>query len=205
LLTGEYPFGVFLDAAVNVKTKNRSPWPKFMTSNRQLAPLALQLQAIVENCLNYDPAARPTALDITKQCQDLCYLSVEREIGTVQNLIQNNYSGFAHGPNETVFFSMAQRAPTRQTISGYATQVLQGTPNVEHIQYCCLKNDAAIAISYACYNHAPPTSSEAGLPTKNKAGTCRLYCWIDPVYLIGAAPKVSQLFSNQLVTFTKLR
>ncbi|MCC7679902.1 serine/threonine-protein kinase [Janthinobacterium sp. FW305-128] len=106
LLTGEYPFGVFLDAAVNVKTKNRVPWPGFMTSNRQLTPLALQLQALVEKCLSYNPNDRPTASEISKQCQDLCYLSVEREIGTVQNLIQNNYSGFAQGPTEKVFFSM---------------------------------------------------------------------------------------------------
>jgi len=106
LLTGEYPFGVFLDAAVNVKTKNRAPWPPFMTSNRQLTPLALQLQMIVEKCLSYDPPDRPSAIDIAKQCQDLCYLSVEREVGTVQRLIQNDYSGFAKGPKEEVFFSM---------------------------------------------------------------------------------------------------
>lgn len=114
LLTGEYPFGVFLDAAVNVKTKNRAPWPIFMTSNRQLTPLASQLQSIVEKCLSYDPNDRPTALEISKQCQDLCYLSVEREIGTVQNLIQNSYSGFAQGPTEKVFFSMESvYGPTR--------------------------------------------------------------------------------------------
>lgn len=106
LLTGEYPFGVFLDAAVNVKTRNRAPWPPFMTANRQFAPLARELQAIVEKCLSYDAADRPSAQDISRDCQELCYLSVERHEGVVQNLIQNSYSGFVQSARGPVFFSM---------------------------------------------------------------------------------------------------
>ncbi len=105
LLTGEFPFGVYLEAAVNVKNKNRKPWPPFMTSNSQFAPLAQELKAVVDSCLEYDPDARPSAIDIAQKCEELCYLAVERYEGKVQNLIQNGYSGFIAGDVDT-FFSM---------------------------------------------------------------------------------------------------
>jgi serine/threonine protein kinase, bacterial len=105
LLTGDYPFGVYLEAAVNVKNRDRKAWPLFMIGNSQYAPLARELQAVVDSCLEYDPAARPSAQDIVNRCENLCYLSVERHEGIVQNLIQNNYSGFITG-NHNAFFSM---------------------------------------------------------------------------------------------------
>jgi serine/threonine-protein kinase len=114
LLTGEYPFGVFLDAAVNVKSNTRLPWPDFMTANAQFAPLAKELQVIVDSCLIPDVKARPKASDIVAQCQQLCYLSVDREEGVVENIIQNGYSGFASAGSKTVFFSMESvYGPTR--------------------------------------------------------------------------------------------
>ncbi|CAG9170359.1 serine/threonine-protein kinase [Cupriavidus pinatubonensis] len=106
LLTGEYPFGVYLDAAVNVRNRERKPWPAFMTTNAQFAPLARELQALVDSCLQYEPGDRPKADELVSRCQQLCYLSVDREEGTVSNLIQNGYSGFADGEREGVFFSM---------------------------------------------------------------------------------------------------
>lgn len=132
LLTGEYPFGIFLDAAVNVKTKNRKPWPTFMTDNRQFAPLAIELQEIVDKCLSYDPVDRPTAQEISEQCQKLCYLSVDREEGIVQKLIQNNYSGFAQGTSGSVFFSMESvygiRRPNSTTYKHICFSSFPGTP-----------------------------------------------------------------------------
>jgi serine/threonine protein kinase, bacterial len=51
ILTGDYPFGVYLQAAVNVQNQKRAPWPEFMTHNPQYKPLAEQLQNLVERCL----------------------------------------------------------------------------------------------------------------------------------------------------------
>lgn len=106
LLTGEYPFGVYLDAAVNVKNQTRKGWPAFMTSNAQFKPLAEELQVIVDKCLDYSPVNRPTADDLVDMCSDLCYLSVDRSEGTVTRIIQNGHSGFANTASGDVFFSM---------------------------------------------------------------------------------------------------
>ncbi|MBS1204078.1 MAG: protein kinase [Proteobacteria bacterium] len=106
LLTGEYPFGVYLDAAVNVKTKNRMDWPNFMTSNPQYQNLSMELQKIIDACLNYDPRSRPTAEDLVKDCETLCYLSEKRFVGRVNNLIQGGISGFIDGIPNNSFFSM---------------------------------------------------------------------------------------------------
>lgn len=122
LMAGEYPFGVFLDAAVNVKTQNRIDWPAFMTVNPQFEPLCRELQKIVDSCLEYDPAKRPSADDLVKMCQNLCYQTSERHEATVCRLIQNGYSGFAENSNHYVFFSIcsiygATRVPIGSRIS----------------------------------------------------------------------------------------
>lgn len=107
LLAGDYPFGVYLDAAVNVKTGNRKPWPQFMTMNPQFVPLALELQKIVDSCLQSTPSLRPSADDLVALTEGLCYISEERKIATVDRIIQNGYSGFATSQaGDTVFFSM---------------------------------------------------------------------------------------------------
>lgn len=106
LLTGEYPFGVFLDAAVNVKNKTRKAWPAFMSANPQFQPIASELVSIVEKCLNYNPDNRPSADELVSLCDELCYINVHRVEGVVNNFIQNGYSGFADGDGGRVFFSM---------------------------------------------------------------------------------------------------
>jgi serine/threonine-protein kinase len=106
LMAGEYPFGVFLDAAVNVKTQNRLDWPTFMTANPQFSPLCRELQEIIDSCLEYDPTKRPSADDLVNKCQNLCYQTSKRHEATVNRLIQNGYSGFASNPQHNVFFSI---------------------------------------------------------------------------------------------------
>lgn len=106
ILTGEFPFGVYLDAAVNVKNQTRKKWPAFMTVNPQYKPLALDLQNTIDRCLDYDPNKRPSADQLVKEFSGLCYINVHRSEGTVTNLIQNGYSGFTTDSDGGVFFSM---------------------------------------------------------------------------------------------------
>ncbi|MEH8015633.1 serine/threonine protein kinase [Rheinheimera muenzenbergensis] len=131
LLTGQYPFGVFLDAAVNVKNQVRAPWPDFMTSNPQFAPLAKELQSIIERCLAYAPNKRPTADELVSMCQNLCYLSSERFEGTVYRLINNGYSGFASNPEHSVFFNVHSMYGINQIKEGSQISYsrFHGTPN----------------------------------------------------------------------------
>ena len=82
LLTGKVPFGVYLQAAVNVQNQNREPWPAFMTS-------------------------KPSADELVEEISNLCFIGVDRQLGTVSRLIQNGYSGFVEGDDlVTTFFSM---------------------------------------------------------------------------------------------------
>lgn len=107
VMTGEYPFGVYLDAAVNVKNQTRAPWPAFMTSNIQYETIAKEMQGLVDRCLRYDPAARLTADQLVAEIQNLCCICVDREEGVVDKLIQNNFSGFVDSlDGVTSFFSM---------------------------------------------------------------------------------------------------
>jgi serine/threonine protein kinase, bacterial len=93
-LTGSYPFGVGFEAAANVKTHTRAPWPNFMTANPQFAPLCRELQSLVEYCLVYDSKKRPTADQLVERCEGLCCFVAPRSQGRVQNLLYNGEYGF---------------------------------------------------------------------------------------------------------------
>lgn len=83
LLTGRYPFGVGFEAAVNVKTGERVSWPAFMTAKAQFAPLARELQTLVDSCLIHEPDRRPAADAVAKKCKELCFDTAPRERGKV--------------------------------------------------------------------------------------------------------------------------
>jgi serine/threonine-protein kinase len=138
MLTGEYPFGVYLHAAVNVQNRNRAPWPSFMTSHPQYKPLAGELQSLVEQCLTYEPAKRPTADVLVNALSNLCYINVHRSEGNVDNLIQSGHSGFATGQDGTVFFSM-------ESVYG-------------------LKRPAAVQNNRICYSQFPGLPRHRGHP-----------------------------------------
>jgi serine/threonine-protein kinase len=89
-----------------------------MTSNPQYQSLSLELQKIIDDCLNYDPTLRPTAEELVKYCESLCYLSEKRFVGRVNNLIQGGISGFIDGTPKNSFFSM-------ESVYGSKTPILQ--------------------------------------------------------------------------------
>lgn len=106
LLTGEYPFGINFEAAVNVRNQTRKDWPAFMTAKAQFRPLAGELQEIVESCLQYQPDQRPSADDLIRTCSNLCYSTAERVECSVSELIQGGYSGLLTSSAGKFFFSM---------------------------------------------------------------------------------------------------
>ena len=130
LLTGEYPFGVFLEAAANVKNNDRKPWPAFMTKKPQFSPLSKELQAIVDSCLTPDIALRPTADQLIQQCEKLCYLSVDRRVGRVESIRGNGYFGFIDGEDEDAFFHIDSAYGTNlpQVDTNICYSTFPGTP-----------------------------------------------------------------------------
>jgi serine/threonine-protein kinase len=87
LLTGEYPFGEAMMVPVNIQNQKRAPWPDFMESKEQFAPLSRSLKEIVEACLEYDKAKRVSAPDLVLRCEDLCFMYTARCSGKVTNMI----------------------------------------------------------------------------------------------------------------------
>lgn len=132
LLAGDYPFGVYLQAAVNVQNRARTAWPRFMTSKPQFRPLSLELQAAVEACINYDLTGRPTADELVQMCSQFCYSTDIRMVGTVSSIIQNGYSGFLDTDAGSLFFSMdsvyGKRRPDAQTNTTVSVAAYPGLP-----------------------------------------------------------------------------
>jgi serine/threonine protein kinase, bacterial len=85
LLAGEYPFGEGMMVPVNVKGMNRAPWPRFLTSNPQFAPLCESIKSIAEMCLDYDKTKRIVASDLVQQCENLCFNCSSRSHGVVES------------------------------------------------------------------------------------------------------------------------
>lgn len=138
IVTGKVPFGVYLQAAVNVQNRNREPWPQFMISNPQYKNLSQQLQTIIEKCLQYDVSDRPSADEIVEEISELCFIGVERKVGSVDNLIQNDYSGFIDGEDGMkTFFS-------QESVYGIRTRANRG--------------------NRVCYSSFPGTPRDRGHP-----------------------------------------
>ena len=91
LMTGEYPFGEGMMVPVNVKNMSRIPWPSFLTSNRQFAPLCESLMSIVEKCLTYDKTKRLSAAHLVQQCEDLCFNYSIRDHGVVESKFYSQF------------------------------------------------------------------------------------------------------------------
>ena len=106
LLSGDYPFGVYLEAAVNVKNGQRKSWPNFITSHPQYGVLGKSLQDLAERCMVNDTSARLTADQLADELSTLCYISEPREVGTINRTIQNGYSAFCSTSDGDVFVSI---------------------------------------------------------------------------------------------------
>ncbi|EPY9770618.1 serine/threonine-protein kinase [Klebsiella variicola] len=83
ILTGEYPFGIGYMAIPGILSGKHVPYPDFITSNGQFAPLANEIIKIIEACLVSNPDDRPTADQLVSMCGLLCYPVCDREVGVI--------------------------------------------------------------------------------------------------------------------------
>lgn len=105
LLTGKEPYGRGLAAVTKIMAAEPPEFPGFMTVNPQFATLANQLIQIVLQCLQKDPAARPTADALVEQCGTLCYPLEARFFGYVREIKYRSW-GFIVVEDEDVFFHL---------------------------------------------------------------------------------------------------
>ncbi|WP_428969107.1 serine/threonine-protein kinase [Sphingomonas sp. Xoc002] len=102
ILTGIYPFGVNMMVPVNISNGTRADWPDGMVAKVQFAALVRELQAIIDRCTAKDPTHRPTADDIVKECENLCFCSSNRH-GKISS-VSGNTGRIRTASGTTAFF-----------------------------------------------------------------------------------------------------
>lgn len=105
IITGLLPFGSGLKAVNRIIIGEVEPHPAFMLANAQFAPLASELLEIVATCLKRDPTARPTADQLVRRCETLCYAATGRQEGKVRQ-IRFATQGFIEVSGRDTFFHM---------------------------------------------------------------------------------------------------
>ncbi len=108
LLTGSKPFGTGYRAVPAIQQAIVPELPRQVLAKAQFATLAGAIYDIIRQCLKKKPEDRPTADQLVKLCEGLCYSLTPRKFGEVSRLIYNGESGFIaiDGEND-VFFHMA--------------------------------------------------------------------------------------------------
>ena len=106
LATGKKPFGVGYVAVPAILAGDIPPLPGFVTQKTQFKPAAVEIYDIVKTCIRTNPDKRPTADQLVKQCESLCYPNTKREIGVISKF-DNRYWGFISPERgKEIFFHM---------------------------------------------------------------------------------------------------
>jgi len=85
IITGEKPFGAGLKAIPKILKGSRSPYPGFLFSNSQFRGISSEVTHVIDQCLQLNPADRPTADELVSQCSNLCYPEIQRLVGRLRN------------------------------------------------------------------------------------------------------------------------
>ena len=93
LLTGNKPFGSGLRAVRHIVDGKFDPFPEFVSAHPQFKYLTDEIVSLITRCLTVDANQRPTADQLVKNCESLCYQVSERLIGNIK-LIKHNRWGF---------------------------------------------------------------------------------------------------------------
>jgi len=105
LLSGQKPFGFGLTVIRNILEDPAPQKPRFIDEKLQFQSLGNELYALILECLDKNPANRPTADGLVQKCEDLCYPVVERQIGTCSDLHPTwSWGKISSDNGETIFF-----------------------------------------------------------------------------------------------------
>lgn len=106
VISGKKPFGEHLVAVPNILKAELPPVPIYISTNNQMKTLGLEVYAVLERCLQKDPNRRPSADEIVKLCEALCYSTASRYIGVVREIKYSRW-GFIQEPSGVdVFFHL---------------------------------------------------------------------------------------------------
>jgi len=131
LLSGEFPFGQGFAAVPRIQAAVPPAMPAALQSHSQFSHLGREIHGIVLQCLQHNPAARPTAGQLALLCDRLCYSPVSgRNIGVVQGYPGKSF-GFIvpDGGTDSVFFHTESVVGPRPRIGQKVWyQAFPGTP-----------------------------------------------------------------------------
>ncbi len=104
LLVGAKPFGTGLKAVPAILEGKYGPLPSSHLRQTQFRTAADETFSLVKRCLVVDASKRPTADELVRLCERLCYPVTDREFGVVTKF-DNNYWGFiTPDSGKSVFF-----------------------------------------------------------------------------------------------------
>lgn len=88
LVTGTLPFGsgrpaIMALARLEIDGNVKLAYPKFFGKSAANSAIEKDIWQLIVDCIQVDPAARPTALDIVTRCGSWCYAIGPRRAGTI--------------------------------------------------------------------------------------------------------------------------
>ena len=104
LLNGQRPFGSNFKAATLIEAAVVPPLDPVLSSNGQFSGLAQQVYEVTSACMTKDVAKRPTADQVVKMCEQLCYSDAPREFGAIEKFIRNTNGFITADVGSGVFF-----------------------------------------------------------------------------------------------------
>jgi eukaryotic-like serine/threonine-protein kinase len=104
LISGQKPFGTGLRAVPKIMNAEPPSQPTPIISGSQFRSLGTSLYHLVLECLQKDSDDRPTADELVKRCEQLCYPLSKRAIGVVNYLSRSNQGFISCGSGQTIFF-----------------------------------------------------------------------------------------------------
>lgn len=106
LLTGARPFGSNYSAARKIEAAVIPPLDAKTVSNNQFSTLARKIYDVTSTCMTKSVKKRPTADDVVRMCEDLCYSDEDREYGNVARFLYNTSGFISSDHGDDVFFHM---------------------------------------------------------------------------------------------------
>src|SRR5262249_50253586 len=104
LISGQKPFGAGYKAVPAIMAALVAPVPSVIESNPQFRPAGKDVYELVKQCLEANPAERPTADELVSKCEELCYPDATREFGQVRKFDNQHWGFIASDGGDDVFF-----------------------------------------------------------------------------------------------------